>query len=125
MDGALGVAGTSAVALGFDKLAGVGVLYPGLATMGGGAILTGLVLAGIGACIIDKDFVKASIFASAGAVLTFFGFMHGSAVGVAVSPTLAITYAIVAAFLYALSRYPALAPALTASTEVMAATPAE
>jgi AGZA family xanthine/uracil permease-like MFS transporter len=125
MDGALGVAGTSAVALGFDKLAGVGVLYPGLATMGGGAILSGLVLAGIGACIIDKNFVKASIFASAGAVLTFFGFMHGSAVGVAVSPTLAITYAIVAIFLYALSRYPALAPALTASTAVMAATPAE
>ena len=60
MDGALAVAGTSAVALGFDKLAGVGVLYPGLATMGGGAILTGLVLAGVGACIIDKNFIKAS-----------------------------------------------------------------
>ena len=129
MDGALGVAGTSAAALGFDKLAGVGVLYPGLATMGGGAILTGLVLAGIGACIIDKNFVKASIFASAGAVLTFFGFMHGSAVGIAVSPTLAVTYAVVATFLFALSRYPALAPALTGtaagSDELLAATPAE
>jgi AGZA family xanthine/uracil permease-like MFS transporter len=104
------------------------VLYPGLATMGGGAILTGLVLAGIGACIIDQNFVKASIFAAAGAVLTFFGFMHGSAVGIAVSPTLAVTYVIVAVFLYALSRNPALAPALTASTattEVMAAIPAE
>ena len=128
MDGALGVAGTSAAALGFDKLAGVGVLYPGLASMGGGAILTGLVLAGICACIIDKNFIKASIFATAGAVLTFFGFMHGSAVGIAVSPTLAVTYAAVACFLYALSRYPALAPALThAGThdEALAATPAE
>jgi AGZA family xanthine/uracil permease-like MFS transporter len=113
MDGALGVAGTSAAVLGFDKLANVGVLYPGLATMGGGAILTGLVLAGTGACIIDKNFVKASAFAFAGAVLTFFGFMHGSAVGIAVSPTLAITYAVVAVFLYSLSRYPSLAPALT------------
>jgi AGZA family xanthine/uracil permease-like MFS transporter len=56
-------------------------------------------------------------------VLTFFGFMHGSAVGIAVSPTLAITYAIVAVFLYALSRYPALAPALTAPSEALA--PAE
>ena len=46
MDGALGVAGTSAAALGFDKLANVGVLYPGLQMLGGGAILTGLVLGG-------------------------------------------------------------------------------
>src|SRR5580704_8822558 len=119
MDGALAVAGTSAAAVGFDKLAGVGVLYPGLATMGGGAILTGLVLAGTGACVIDKNFVKASAFAASGAVLTFFGFMHGSAVGIAVSPTLAITYAVVAIFLYALSRYPALAPALTGTEEAL------
>ena len=127
MDGALAVAGTSAVALGFDKLANVGVLYPGLRTLGGGAILTGLVLAAIGAFIIDKKFVNAAAFALAGAVLTFFGFMHGEAVGIAVTPTVAAAYAIVAAFLFALSRYPALAPALTTSTssEVLHATPAE
>ena len=34
MDGALCVAGTGAVALGFDKLGNVGVLYPGLQTHG-------------------------------------------------------------------------------------------
>ena len=87
--------------------------------MGGGAILTGLVLAGVCACVIDKDFIKASVFAASGAVLTFLGFMHGSAVGFAVSPTLAITYAIVAVFLFALSRYPALAPALTGHQEAV------
>jgi AGZA family xanthine/uracil permease-like MFS transporter len=125
MDGALAVAGTSAVALGFDKLANVGVLYPGLRTLGGGAILTGLVLAAIGAFIIDKKFVNAAAFALAGAVLTFFGFMHGEAVGIAVTPTVAVAYGIVAVFLYALSRYPALAPALTGRGEVMAAMPAE
>jgi hypothetical protein len=38
---------------------------------------------------------------------------------------LSVAYGIVAVFLYALSRYPALAPALTGSGEVMAATPAE
>jgi adenine/guanine/hypoxanthine permease len=113
MDGALQVAGTDATKLGFGNLANVGVLYPGLETMGGGAILTGLVLAAIGAFIIDKKFVNASAFALAGAVLTFFGFMHGQAVGIAVSPTLAVAYAIVAGFLFALTRYPALAPALT------------
>ena len=125
MDGALGVAGASAAALGFDKLGNVGVLYPGLQTLGGGAILTGLVLAAIGANVIDKKFVNAAAFALAGAVLTFFGFMHGEAVGIAVTPTVAIAYGIVAVFLYALSRYPALAPALTSPGEVMAATPAE
>src|SRR5580693_1288950 len=125
MDGALGVAGSSAAALGFDKLASVGVLYPGLQTLGGGAILTGLVLAAIGANVIDKKFVHAAAFALAGAVLTFFGFMHGEAVGIAVTPTVAVAYGIVAVFLYALSRYPALAPALTGPREVMAATPAE
>ena len=125
MDGALGVAGASAAALGFDKLGNVGVLYPGLQTLGGGAILTGLVLAAIGANVIDKKFVHAAAFALAGAVLTFFGFMHGEAVGIAVTPTVAVAYGIVAVFLYALSRYPALAPALTGPGEVMAATPAE
>src|SRR6202140_3926608 len=111
MDGALAVAGTSAVALGFDKLANVGVLYPGLRTLGGGAILTGLILAAIGAFVIDKKFVNAAGFAFAGAVLTFFGFMHGEAIGIAVTPTVAIAYAIVATFLFGLSRYPAMASA--------------
>ena len=66
MDGALRVAGTGAAALGFDKLANVGVLYPGLETLGGGAILTGLVLAAIGANVIDKKFVNAAAFAPGG-----------------------------------------------------------
>jgi adenine/guanine/hypoxanthine permease len=127
MDGALGMGGTSAAAIGVDKLANVGVQYTGLQVMGGGAILTGLVLAAIGAFIIDKKFVNAAAFALAGAALTFFGFMHGEAVGIAVTPTVAVAYAIVAVFLFALSRYPALAPALTTSTssEVLHATPAE
>jgi AGZA family xanthine/uracil permease-like MFS transporter len=127
MDGALGVAGTNAAALGFDKLANVGVLYPGLQTLGGGAILTGLILAATCASIIDRKFIAASAFAFAGAVLTFFGFMHGEAVGIAVSPTLAVAYAVVGCFLVALSRYPGLAPALTGppSGELLAATPAE
>jgi adenine/guanine/hypoxanthine permease len=125
MDGALGVAGTSAAALGFDKLGNVGVLYPGLQTLGGGAILTGLVLAAIAANVIDKKFVEAAAFALAGALLTFFGFMHGEAVGIAVTPTAAAAYAIVAVFLFALSRYPALAPTLTMSGAAVVAAPAE
>jgi AGZA family xanthine/uracil permease-like MFS transporter len=115
----------SAAALGYDKLFNVGVLYPGLETLGGGAILTGLVLAAIGANVIDKKFVNAAAFALARAVLTFFGFMHGQAVGIAVTPTVAAAYAIVALFLFALDRYPALAPNLTMADAAPTATPAE
>src|SRR6185369_14882364 len=107
MDGALAAAGTNAAAVGFDKLGQVGVLYQGLSVLGGGSILTGLVLGAIGAFVIDKKFVEAAPFALAGAVLTFFGFMHGEAVGFAVTPSVACAYAIVAAFLFALSRMPA------------------
>ena len=82
-------------------------------------------MAAIGANVIDKKFVHAAAFALAGAVLTFFGFMHGEAVGIAVTPTVAVAYGIVAVFLYALSCYPALALALTGPGEILAATPAE
>ncbi len=102
MDGALGAAGTSAAAIGFDKLGQVGVLYHGLEVLGGGSILTGLVLGAIGVFVIEKKFVEASAFALAGAVLTFFGFMHGELVGLAVTPTVAIAYTIIAVFLFRL-----------------------
>jgi AGZA family xanthine/uracil permease-like MFS transporter len=66
-----------------------------------------MVLGAIGAFIIDKKYAEASYFAVAGALLTFFGFMHGEAVGFAVTPSVALAYAMVAAFLFALSRAPA------------------
>src|SRR2546423_15181600 len=44
VDNSLAVAGTSAAALGLDKLRQVGGLHRGLAAMCGGSILTGLVL---------------------------------------------------------------------------------
>jgi AGZA family xanthine/uracil permease-like MFS transporter len=73
--------------------------------LGGGAILTGLVLAATAIFVIERRFAHAAAFALAGAVLTFFGFMHGESVGVGVTPSVALAYAIVAAFLLALSRY--------------------
>src|SRR5215218_8993464 len=77
MDGALTAAGTSAAAIGFEKLGQVGVLYHGLEVLGGGAILSGLILGAIAVFIVEKKFAEAGYFAAAGAVLTFFGFMHG------------------------------------------------
>ena len=106
MDGALTAAGTSAHAVGLDKLGQVGVLYHGLEVLGGGAILTGLIFGAVAAFIINREFLAASAFAAAGAVLTFFGFMHGESVGIAVTPSVAIAYALVAGLLYALTRMP-------------------
>jgi adenine/guanine/hypoxanthine permease len=126
MDGALGAAGTSAAAVGLDKLGQVGVLYHGLEVLGGGSILTGLVLGAVGVFVIEKKFVEASAFALSGAVLTFFGFMHGESVGLAVTPTVAVAYAIVAAFLFGLSRAPAILSApLPVEEKAVAAAPAE
>jgi AGZA family xanthine/uracil permease-like MFS transporter len=129
MDGALGAAGTTAAAVGMDKLGQVGVLYKGLEILGGGSILTGLVLGAIGAFIIERKFIAAAAFATAGALLTFFGFMHGESVGIAVTPTVAVAYAIVAAFLFGLSRAPAMFEAGAAMPEMeherMASMPAE
>ncbi len=100
VDGALGAAGTNAATVGLDKMAQVGVLYHGLDILGGGAILTGLILAAIGVCIIDKTFKKAALFAVVGAVLSFFGFMHGEMIGFAVSPSIALGYLMVAAVMF-------------------------
>jgi adenine/guanine/hypoxanthine permease len=115
MDGTLGAAGTSAAAIGFDKLGQVGVLYHGLEVLGGGAILSGLVLGAIGVFIIERKFVPAAGFAASGAVLTYFGFMHGEAVGIGgglgVTPGVALAYAVVAAMLLAIDRLAAPAPA--------------
>jgi AGZA family xanthine/uracil permease-like MFS transporter len=87
-----------------------GVLYHGLEVMGGGAILSGLVLGAIGVFIVEREFAKASAFALAGALLTYFGFMHGEAVGIGggfgVTPGVAVSYLVVAAFLFGLSKQP-------------------
>jgi AGZA family xanthine/uracil permease-like MFS transporter len=104
IDNALGAAGTSAAAVGIDKLAGMGVLYHGLELLGSGAILTSLILAAVAACIIDRAFAKAAGFAMAGSVLTFFGFMHSEAIGLAQSPTVAFGYLMVAGMLYGCAR---------------------
>jgi hypothetical protein len=52
--------------------------------------------------------------------------MHGESVGLAVTPTVAIAYVIMAVFLFALSRSPIiLSAAESAEHKAVAATPAE
>jgi AGZA family xanthine/uracil permease-like MFS transporter len=105
IDNVLGVAGTSAATLGIDKLGQVGVLYHGLEVLGGGAILGGLVLGAIAALVIDRALNKAALFALAGAVFTFFGLMHGEAIGVAQSLPVATSYLLVAIMLTIAAKY--------------------
>ena len=112
IDGALGAAGTNAHAVGLDKLGQNGVLYHGLEVLGGGAILGGLILGAIGVFVIDRRFREAAAFTLAGAVLTFFGFMHGEAIGIAVTPSVTLAYLAVAAFLFGCARYHAGEPIL-------------
>ena len=111
INGALGAAGVPVTPDLIHSMAGGGVLYEGLQILGDGAILTGLVLASVTVFIIERQFDKAAAFALTGAVLTFFGFMHGPALGVNVSPAVALAYAMVAAFLLACSRFTEILPA--------------
>ena len=110
IDNALGAAGTSVKDVGLDKLAQTGVLYEGLHLLGGGAILGGLVLGAITVFVIEREFVKASAFAAAGAALTFFGFMHGETIGFAVTPVVAASYLAVAGILFGLAKSAQAAP---------------
>jgi len=105
IDGALGAAGTNAAAVGLDKLGNAGVLYHGLATLGGGATLAGIILGAVTVFIIERQLDKAGWFALAGAVLTFFGFIHGEEIGIAQSPVVALGYLGVSAMLFSFARY--------------------
>jgi AGZA family xanthine/uracil permease-like MFS transporter len=117
INGALAAAGTIVGALTVAqldeltaKMRNEGVLYHGLHVMGGGSILGGLILGAIAAFIIDRNFKKAGGFAIAGAVMTFFGFMHGEKIGIAQTPMLAASYLIVGGMMFACAKFAVVAP---------------
>jgi len=103
IDNALGAAGTDAAKVGLEALASNNVLYHGMSVLGGGATLVGIVLGSITVFIIDRQFARAAAFALVGAILTFFGLMHSEAIGVGMSPTVAVSYLLVGATLYAMA----------------------
>ena len=92
VDGALGAAGTSAAAVGLDKLGGFGVLYRGLESVGGGSVLAGMVLGAMAVYVIDNKMRHAAGWACAAAVLSYVGLIHGAHLGWAVSPLVALGY---------------------------------
>jgi AGZA family xanthine/uracil permease-like MFS transporter len=102
VDGALGAAGTTAAKVGLDKLDGNGVVYYGMELLGGGAVLAGLILGAIAVFISDRRFDRAAVYAFAGAILSFFGFIHGTSLAVGASTGVAIGYVFVALICIAL-----------------------
>ncbi len=102
--GSLAAAGVAVTPELVQKMSGEGVLLHGLEILGGGAVLTGLILSATAVYVIDRKLYYAAGFAFAGAVLTFFGFMHGERVGFAQSPLIALSYVIVAAFLLSCAK---------------------
>src|SRR5580692_823113 len=87
-----------------------GVYYRGLQILGGGSTLGGLILGAAAVCIIDHKLFKAAGFALAGAILAFFGLMHGEQVGFAQSPRVAGAYLLVAVLLAGCAKYAAPTP---------------
>src|SRR5262245_13169638 len=110
IDNSLAAAGTSAAAVGLDKLGQTGVIYRGLEVLGGGAILAGLILGAIGVFVIERQFLKAAAFSVAGAVLTFFGFIHGERIGWGQTPVVAVSYLAVAAVFSYCAKFALIAP---------------
>jgi AGZA family xanthine/uracil permease-like MFS transporter len=106
VDGVLTAAGTSVGKLGLDNLAQNGVLYSGLQALGGGAILSGLVIGAIAVFLIDHKPKMAAVYALAGAVLSYFGFIHGTQVGFGVSPMIAMGYLLMAVLCFGFSYLP-------------------
>jgi len=112
INNALTAAGTVVAALSPEqmndlvaKMADQGVLYNGLRVLGGGSILGGLILGAIAVFVIEREFMKASGFALAAAILTFFGFMHGEQIGIAQTPAVAAGYLVISGIFVACSRY--------------------
>lgn len=118
INGALAAAGIFAVSDSLmSSMGNQGVLYHGLQVLGGGSILSGLILGAIAVCIIDRNFAKSAGFALAGAVLTFFGFMHGERIGVAQTLDVATGYLIMAGVMMGCAKFSSVKSKISASKE--------
>jgi AGZA family xanthine/uracil permease-like MFS transporter len=92
----LSAAGTTAEKVGYDNLAGAGVIYKGLLILGSGAVLVGLILGAITSFLIDKRFYWAAGFALVGSALSFIGLIHAEKVKWDANGQVALGYLLVA-----------------------------
>jgi adenine/guanine/hypoxanthine permease len=92
MDDVLAAAGTTAQKVGYAAIEANGAIYKGMALLGGGAVLAGLLLGAITAFVIDRSFLWAAGYSVAGAALAFIGLIHGTEVGWDIGPQVALGY---------------------------------
>ena len=92
MDDVLAAAGTTAQKVGYANIEANGAIYKGMALLGGGAVLAGLILGAITAFLIDRQFFWAAGYAAGGAVLGFIGLIHGAKVGWDIGGQIALGY---------------------------------
>jgi AGZA family xanthine/uracil permease-like MFS transporter len=79
VDNSLTSAGTNAGKVGFDVLAGNGVLYSGMSILGSGAVLAGLMLGAIAVFVIDKHYSRAIVYSVVASILALVGLIHNPA----------------------------------------------
>jgi len=106
VDGVLTSVGMTVEQVGLNTLEQNGVLYTGLATLGGGAILGGLIIGAIAVFLLDHRPKMAAAYALAGAILSYFGFIHGPQVGIGVSPDVALGYLLMAVLCFGFQYLP-------------------
>lgn len=92
VDNALTAAGLSAGTVGIDNLVSGGVAYPGMAYLGQGTIIVGMILGAITVYVIDKNYKNAAVTCAIGAVLSFLGLIHASSIAVNANPEMTIGY---------------------------------
>ncbi len=110
VDKAFRAAGTTAAEVGEAALGGVGLLYEGFASLGYGAIVTGMVIAAFAALMIDRRFLAAGLYAAiGGTLLSFFGVIHAAEMGWAAAPYHALGYLTIAVLCILLWAYEKLA----------------
>jgi AGZA family xanthine/uracil permease-like MFS transporter len=77
-------------------LKGQSILIHGLDIVGGGAVLSGIVMASTAVFVIDGQLKRAAITCAVGAVFTSFGLMHSPSLGFWQSPVIALSYLLMA-----------------------------
>ncbi|KGA97101.1 uracil permease [Alkalihalobacillus alcalophilus ATCC 27647 = CGMCC 1.3604] len=70
----------------------------GIVPLGQGAMFTAIILGAVTVCIIDKDFIKASIFSVIAAFLSFIGLMHSPSLTFNAAPDFMLGYLLIAVF---------------------------
>lgn len=92
MTNAVLAAGSTPEKVGEQGFADNGLVFHGMALLGGGAILAGMILGAIVAFIIDKRFLPAAVYCLVGALLGFIGLIHAEKVGWNVGGQVALGY---------------------------------